>query len=390
MIIGLTGAAGSGKDSVADILVAEHGFQRIAFADCLYEEVSAAFSVPVELLKCRETKESPTPRLALGRCTDKSFRKTAIRVCGVLGIEILWRWKWWSPRQILQWWGDYRRAQCESYLIDKVRDRILSTGEQVDWVITDVRSQNEADLVQELGGQLGLVLRPGVEPVANHVSEEFWQTCSSDIAIKNDGTVEDLVNTVNAMVPIWYDACFGTFIERDGLPESLPATSSIPKTGVVADDSWTLADTIQARKILLNLGYAMHPSMEPGADERVDRIAKMLADAKAEANLQTQSFDLVAHLHRQREFSLRTFGPGERAAGVLDHIRKELVEIEADPKDIIEWVDVILLALDGAWRSGHTPEEIAQAITDKQSRNEAREWPDWRTAEPGMAIEHVR
>jgi len=53
-------------------------------------------------------------------------------------------------------------------------------------------------------------------------------------------------------------------------------------------------------------------------------------------------------------------------------------------------VDVILLALDGAWRSGHTPEEIAQAITDKQSRNEAREWPDWRTAEPGMAIEHVR
>lgn len=115
-----------------------------------------------------------------------------------------------------------------------------------------------------------------------------------------------------------------------------------------------------------------------------------IADARAGARPQTPEFDLVAHLHRQREFSLRTFGPGERAAGVLDHIRKELVEIEADPKDIIEWVDVILLALDGAWRSGHTPEEIAQAITDKPSRNEARQWPDWRTAEPGMAIEHVR
>ena len=43
MIIGLTGAAGNGKDNVADILVEEHRFQRIAFADCLYEEVSTAF-----------------------------------------------------------------------------------------------------------------------------------------------------------------------------------------------------------------------------------------------------------------------------------------------------------------------------------------------------------
>lgn len=51
---------------------------------------------------------------------------------------------------------------------------------------------------------------------------------------------------------------------------------------------------------------------------------------------------------------------------------------------------MVLLALDGAWRAGHTPEEIAQAIADKQARNEARQWPDWRTAEIGKAIEHVR
>lgn len=104
----------------------------------------------------------------------------------------------------------------------------------------------------------------------------------------------------------------------------------------------------------------------------------------------SQEFNLVAHLHRQRDFSLRTFGPGERTAGVLDHIRKELAEIEAAPQDLTEWVDVVLLALDGAWRSGHTPEEIVQAIADKQARNESRQWPDWRTAEPGKAIEHVR
>ncbi len=124
--------------------------------------------------------------------------------------------------------------------------------------------------------------------------------------------------------------------------------------------------------------------MKKLAREELDLKEAEAGKAKAE------TFDLVAHLYRQRDFSLRTFGPGERTAGVLDHIRKELVEIEADPADITEWVDVILLALDGAWRAGHAPEAIASAITDKQTRNEARQWPDWRTAEPGKAIEHVR
>lgn len=102
------------------------------------------------------------------------------------------------------------------------------------------------------------------------------------------------------------------------------------------------------------------------------------------------TFDLVAHLHRQREFSERTFGPGTRTSGVCDHIRKELNEIEAKPDDVSEWVDVILLALDGAWRAGFSPEQIAQAVAAKQERNESRKWPDWRTADPDKAIEHVR
>src|SRR3954468_5539976 len=96
------------------------------------------------------------------------------------------------------------------------------------------------------------------------------------------------------------------------------------------------------------------------------------------------------HLRRQREFSERTFGPGARTDGVLDHIRKELREIEADPLDLGEWVDVVILALDGAWRAGHSPEEIIRAIKDKQERNEERIWPYWRTAPEGQAIEHRR
>lgn len=103
-----------------------------------------------------------------------------------------------------------------------------------------------------------------------------------------------------------------------------------------------------------------------------------------------ETFDFHTHLQRQRDWSSKTFGPGPRTAGVVDHIRRELLEIEADPTDILEWIDVVILALDGAWRAGFQPQEIIDAIIAKQTKNEARKWPDWRTAPPDKAIEHDR
>jgi hypothetical protein len=102
------------------------------------------------------------------------------------------------------------------------------------------------------------------------------------------------------------------------------------------------------------------------------------------------TFDLEAHLARQRRFSESTFGPGLRTAGVLDHIKRELVEIADKPTDLAEWIDVAILALDGAWRTGATPAQIITALEAKQTKNEARTWPDWRTADPDKAIEHDR
>lgn len=105
------------------------------------------------------------------------------------------------------------------------------------------------------------------------------------------------------------------------------------------------------------------------------------------------SYDLVTHLHRQKKFSEETFGPaGHRKtpAGLIEHISKELKEIEADPHDIMEWIDVVILALDGAWRFGYTPEEIAAALADKLAINEKREWPDWHTQPTDRCIEHIR
>jgi hypothetical protein len=98
----------------------------------------------------------------------------------------------------------------------------------------------------------------------------------------------------------------------------------------------------------------------------------------------------ATHIADQRAWSLRTFGPGPRTLGVLDHIGKELDEIRADPTDLGEWVDVIILALDGAWRHGWEPQQIIDAIKAKQAKNEARTWPDWRTMSAHQAIEHDR
>lgn len=101
-------------------------------------------------------------------------------------------------------------------------------------------------------------------------------------------------------------------------------------------------------------------------------------------------FDFRAHLVRQRKFSLATFGPGYRYKANIDHIRKELVEIEKSPDDLVEWIDVVILALDAAWRQGATPDEIIDALVAKQTKNEKRQWPNWRYVPTDKAIEHDR
>ena len=98
----------------------------------------------------------------------------------------------------------------------------------------------------------------------------------------------------------------------------------------------------------------------------------------------------AAHLAHQREWSAATFGPGARTNGIIDHIRKELAEVEADPTDVSEWIDVVILAFDGALRAGHEPQAVIDAVKAKQEKDEQREWPDWRTMSQDEAIEHVR
>jgi len=97
--------------------------------------------------------------------------------------------------------------------------------------------------------------------------------------------------------------------------------------------------------------------------------------------------DLVQWLERKNQWSIETFGTAQRWEGVLRHIESELEEIRETPNDLMEWVDVILLALDGAYRSGHTAEEIVEAIYTKQEINMSRKWAVANDNEPSFHVE---
>lgn len=98
--------------------------------------------------------------------------------------------------------------------------------------------------------------------------------------------------------------------------------------------------------------------------------------------------DLEEWLTQQKEFSKATFGPGQRTTGLIKHIQKELGEIEANPNDLMEWIDVAILAFDGAWRAGYSPAVIAQAFALKLAINKSRKWPEPKSEDE--PIEHIK
>lgn len=97
--------------------------------------------------------------------------------------------------------------------------------------------------------------------------------------------------------------------------------------------------------------------------------------------------ELAEYLVRQANFSARTFGHGCRTLGIIQHIQKELEEIRSDPFDLSEWVDVIILAMDGYWRHGGNPVHLMDLLQAKQDKNFARKWPP--IGPEDQAMEHI-
>jgi hypothetical protein len=143
-------------------------------------------------------------------------------------------------------------------------------------------------------------------------------------------------------------------------------------------------------KLMLRQGKKAVDILFP--EEATVKLLLLLApdtDDAEEQKLRYALSGLTVLLETQAAWSKRTFGDRERTAGILKHIEKELDEIRANPKDATEWIDVALLAFDGAWRSaGITPSEVALRLIDKVQLVRSRQYPaEGPEDEP---IEHIR
>ncbi len=105
---------------------------------------------------------------------------------------------------------------------------------------------------------------------------------------------------------------------------------------------------------------------------------------------------LQEYIQRHIDWSQSTFGSGRRTVGLCKHIAKELDEIRGAPADVFEWIDVIILGIDGATRcaiDNNVPlcavaEHVATRLAAKQDANHLREWP--KTSNEDEPTEHVR
>jgi hypothetical protein len=177
MIIGLTGYAQSGKDTVASTLVNNYGFTRVAFADkirdYLYEMnpmVDNMSGQPIYLKELvdiagwENAKKSPHVRRALQNA-------------GVAARTIF------GP----QFW-----------VHEAMKTMLNDPRPDLNYVITDVRFLNEADMIRANKGQLWRIKRLGIEAVNSHVSEHELDNYAVDQIFTNNGTLEDLEAMINA------------------------------------------------------------------------------------------------------------------------------------------------------------------------------------------------
>jgi hypothetical protein len=199
-IVGLSGEPGAGKDTVAHMLIAQVKQEdgkavKLAFGDVLYQEVSAAYGIPVYRLQDRHNKDLPAIALARLHCKNPEMGE-ALKDRGTNDPL--------SPRDVLQQWGDYRRAQNPDCLMDNVREqagRALDSGQSV--IISDVRTVREVALILGMGGVTVRVRNPEVEqgmaqrrqtgdPAAIHPLENALRNVPMDDEIVNNGTLEVL------------------------------------------------------------------------------------------------------------------------------------------------------------------------------------------------------
>jgi len=186
-IIGLTGFARSGKDTVA-ALIAEHydgSVKTVAFADII--KVSAARSLGV-----LRHPDDVGPD-AVRRWADGFKEGHTVEIKNDQG-EVIHSI---TGRHYLQRYGSeaHRDLFGEDFWI-----------EQIDWqpdcdllIFTDCRFVNEAEAIRARGGEVWRVNRPSSR-AGNHVSEIALPSELVDLELVNAGTIQQLATSVGRAV----------------------------------------------------------------------------------------------------------------------------------------------------------------------------------------------
>lgn len=180
MIIGLSGIAGSGKDSTANIIINKYqNWAKVSFANAMKNSAACMFGLPRELLEGDTAKSRKWREQKLDYWSEK------------LGQDV-------TPRNILQILGTelVRKHLSENFWVDRLELEIKKlTEEGKNVIITDVRFPNEAEMIRSLGGQMWHVFcgeipewftnyrDKNIEPEGIHESEWKWAKVVPDVII---------------------------------------------------------------------------------------------------------------------------------------------------------------------------------------------------------------
>lgn len=178
MIVGLTGKKRAGKDTVANVLVEEFGFERVAFADVMKDAALALDPlIPDGLFLSRLSTIVREDGWERAKDRHKEVRRTLQRLGTELGRNLFGE-DFWVERALAPLEPGYR-----------------------DYVITDCRFPNEADAVRALsGGKIFRVLRPAIVSTDSHASEVAMDGYEVDAEILNETTIEALQQTTRSLM----------------------------------------------------------------------------------------------------------------------------------------------------------------------------------------------
>lgn len=162
MLIGLTGLAGSGKDSVADALESNRGFVRVGFADPMKHFLADILGWD------RQVLWGPSE---LRNWRDPATGRTVREALHSLGTA----------------WG--RDMVHPDIWVRYLLRRVGEAGGNV--VVSDVRMSNEAAAMRRAGAVMVRIVRPGLTPL-NHITEQHADTIDVDRVILNNSTLDVL------------------------------------------------------------------------------------------------------------------------------------------------------------------------------------------------------